>query len=115
MNVGQMLLGGASTTVVGLIIVFLILGILAFVISLFKFSGGKAKPPADRRAGNPIAGEAPADQSGLWEKDISQPVENIMDDALIAVITAVIEAARGPEAGAFRVFSVKKAGNGWRR
>lgn len=95
-----------STTLTGLVVVFLTLILLTFVITLFgKIVGGLSKKPAAAEKAAPEKAEAPA--------PAAQPVveeESADNDELIAVISAAVYAYGEASGKQYVVRAVKPSG-----
>lgn len=109
---GEIAEKAALNTLIGMGSVFVVLILLAFIISLFKYvsvfeNRGKAKKAEAEKAAAPAPAPAPV-----------APVETAPADdlQLIAVITAAIAAAEGTSADGFVVRSIKRRSNNkWKK
>lgn len=108
-SLGEKMVRGLLNTVMGICIVFLVLLLIAWIISLFKYIN---KFAAGREAKN-----APAPAPAVTEPEVVEEVsEELSDDLeLVAVITAAIHAyeeAQGNDvpADALVVRSIRKVG-----
>ena len=103
----EILIRGLSTTVIGMLIVFITLGILSYVISLLK--GIKGKEPENAE---------PEEEHAAYKPEIVPEVCEtceVQDLSIIAAITAAIAVYTGEPPERFRVFSVRRADTaGWR-
>lgn len=102
-SMGEKMANAAFNTVIGIVSVFLVLLLISFVISLFKYIpkiqetfGRKKKGSVEEALENAIA-------------HIEQKEELADDTELVAVITAAICAATGTSSDSFVVRSIKKA------
>lgn len=103
MSLGERLSYGLRMTVVGMLIVFAVLGVIYLIMLLSGLFFGRA----GRKKSEP---ELPAEP----------PAEEGLDPALVAVLTAAVAAVladeareTGTEAPAFRVVSFRRTGRGW--
>ena len=111
-STGEIAKKAAMNTLIGMGSVFVVLVLLAFIISLFKYvsvfeNRGKAKKAEAEKAAAPAPATAPA-----------APVETAPADdlQLIAVITAAIAAAEGTSTDGFVVRSIKRRSNNkWKK
>ncbi len=98
-----------TNMIIGLLVVFIALAFLCFVISLFGvFRKRSDKAAAKKAAAAKAAKPEPA------KVDVEVPAEPIVvetpadQNAVIAVITAAIEAATGVQPGSFVVRSLRR-------
>ncbi len=108
-SVGDALLNVA----IGMITVFIVLILISFIISLFKYISVAQNKLADRKAdGDSLAGSADSVISHIEEKKEPEVVEvvEVTDDLeLIAVITAAIAASMGTSTDGFVVRSIRRS------
>ena len=109
----EILIRGLSTTVIGMLIVFITLGILSYVISLLK--GIKGKEPENAEPEEEHAAYKPEIVPEARETcEVCETCE-VQDLSIIAAITAAIAVYTGEPPERFRVFSVRRADTaGWR-
>lgn len=104
-SLGEKLADAGLNTLIGLFTVFLILILIAYIISLFKYipmlEEKMAKKKAAKNAELPVVENA-APQAG-------EPEELVDDTELVAVITAAICAATGSSSDGFVVRSIRKS------
>lgn len=102
-SLGERMANAAFNAVIGIASVFLVLLLISFVISLFKYIPKIQEAFKNRKKGS--AEEAL--ESAIAQ--IEQNEENTDDTELIAVITAAICAATGTASDSFVVRSIRKA------
>lgn len=116
----ERLINAGLNTLIGISIVFLVLILISFVISLFKyipkiqsfFEKLKAKRQA-KKAAKKAGKSGKSENVELMDKTIEQIIqkEELCNDLeLVAVITAAIQAATNQSASSFVVRSVRKVG-----
>lgn len=99
---------GLSTTIVGMLIVFVILIALSVVLYLLKFSN------PEYRKGNPENVEINSNnqiEHIIETIQLVEPINNTNDLELIAVITAVIATSLGTTSEKLQVKSIKRVQN----
>ena len=106
-STGEIAKKAALNTLIGMGSVFVVLILLAFIISLFRYvsvfeNRGKAKKAEAEKAAAPAPAAAPAAPAETAPAD---------DLQLIAVITAAIAAAEGTSTDGFVVRSIKRRSN----
>ena len=102
-SLGERMANAAFNAVIGIVSVFLVLLLISFVISLFKYIPKIQEAFKNRKKGS--AEEAL--ESAIAQ--IEQNEKNTDDTELIAVITAAICAATGKSSDSFVVRSIRKA------
>lgn len=96
----------------GMIVVFAVLILISFIISLFKYISVIQNKLEARKANKDlVAGSADTVLSQIEEKEETEYVEDLSDDLeLVAVITAAIAASMGTSTDGFVVRSIRRAG-----
>jgi len=106
-SVGDALLNVA----IGMITVFVILILISFIISLFKYISVIQNKLADRKANKDlVASSTDTVLSQIEEKEEVVSAELTDDLELVAVITAAIAASMGTSTDGFVVRSIRRAG-----
>ena len=97
---------------IGMITVFVILILISFIISLFKYISVIQNKLEARKANKDlVASSTDTVLSQIEEKEETTVVEDAMDDLeLVAVITAAIAASMGTSTDGFVVRSIRRAG-----
>ncbi len=102
-SLGEKMATAAFNTLIGIVSVFVVLVLISFIISLFKYIPRIQAAFSRRKSGS---------AEGALEKAIAQIERNEMmaanDTELIAVITAAICASTGASSDSFVVRSIKK-------
>ena len=117
----ERLLHAGMNTLVGLAVVFSVLILIAWIISLFKYTVYLEKFLADRKAKKAEKKrkkqEAKNGVKTISEESVDKTIEQIVqkeelsnDLELVAVIMAAIHAATGQSLDSFVVRSIKKVG-----
>lgn len=88
---GDNLMQGLSITFVGITVVFASLMILTAIIYLFP----KLIPNKDKTSSNKTSNEEPVNTPSNNDMETAEPVSNLSDDSLIAVLTAAVLASMG--------------------
>ena len=106
-SLGELMKQAGLNTLMGVGIVFLVLLLLTFLISLFQYLGKIGKKPEKVNAPSPAPKAAPAAESE----------EELVDDTeLVAVIAAAIAASENTSTDSFVVRSIRrKPNNKWQR
>lgn len=96
----------------GMIVVFAVLILISFIISLFKYISVIQNKLEARKANKDlVAGSTDTVLSQIEEKEETEYVEDLSDDLeLVAVITAAIAASMGTSTDGFVVRSIRRAG-----
>lgn len=102
----DLFLEGLVTTVIGMGIVFILLGLLSGVLYLLKFVGNDNKKKEEKPAEKPAEVKATA--------PVIETVQQTDDLELVAVITAAVAATMGTTSDKFVVKSIKRVDN-WNR
>ncbi len=108
------LLDSLFITVVSMAIVFFVLILISFILSLFKYIPSKEEPGTSKKQVNkPAANISGAGNQGSFGKDLYEgrkmTPEDIKDEKMLAAISvAVIEAAGETENAYIRVRSIKE-------
>lgn len=102
-SLGERMTNAAFNAVIGIVSVFLVLLLISFVISLFKYIPKIQNTFKNRKKGSAVE----ALENAIAQ--IEQNEENNDDTELIAVITAAICAATGTSSDSFVVRSIRKA------
>ena len=94
---------GVQVVLIGMGVVFGVLLILIGILQLFKLFAvkGTAKPVASAPAATPAPTPAPA-------AHVQQAAPASEDEAIVAIASAAIAAARGESECAFNILSIKK-------
>ncbi|MBE5948139.1 MAG: hypothetical protein E7261_03815 [Lachnospiraceae bacterium] len=96
---------------IGMITVFVVLILISFIISLFKYISVIQNKLADRKANKDlVASSTDTVLSQIEEKEEVESVELTDDLELVAVITAAIAASMGTSTDGFVVRSIRRAG-----
>ena len=106
-SLGELMKQAGLNTLMGVGIVFLVLLLLTFLISLFQYLRKIGKKPEKVNAPSPAPKAAPA----------AEPEEELVDDTeLVAVIAAAIAASENTSTDSFVVRSIRrKPNNKWQR
>lgn len=106
-SLGELMKQAGLNTLMGVGIVFLVLLLLTFLISLFQYLGKIGKKPEKVNASSAAPKAAPA----------AEPEEELVDDTeLVAVIAAAIAASENTSTDSFVVRSIRrKPNNKWQR
>lgn len=118
----NMVLSGVSVgdaflnVAIGMLTVFVILILISFIISLFKYISVIQNKLADRKANKDlVASSTDTVLSQIEEKEDAISVELTDDLELVAVITAAIAASMGTSTDGFVVRSIRRTGkNRWK-
>ena len=100
-TMGDRLLLGATTLLLGIVVVFSILALIFFTVKLLQLLFHKkstAKTPA----------AVPAPAPALAPVETAAPASNTPDGTVLAVIVAAVAAVTGEAPSSFRVVSFKK-------
>ncbi len=104
----EKLINAGFNTLIGLTVVFLVLILISFIISMFKYISVIEKYFADRKQRKELS-------KNKSEESVNKTIEQIVikeelsnDLELVAVITAAISAATNHNSDSFVVRSVKK-------
>lgn len=114
---GSMMKTAGLNTLLGMGMVFVVLVLIIFIISLFEFIPKIQKKQAEKKAAKEAAKNV---SSQAVENTIAQIIEKeeneLCDDLeLVAVISAAIAAYEGTGADGFVVRSIKKKSSKWQR
>ncbi len=102
----DLFLEGLVTTVIGMGIVFILLGALSCVLYLLKFVGNDNKKKEEKPAEKPVEVKTTV--------PVIETVQQTDDLELVAVITAAVAATMGTTSDKFVVKSIKRVDN-WNR
>ena len=118
-STGEIAEKAALNTLIGMGSVFVVLIILCFLISCFKYihmaeeKAGKSKKSGEEKAAEPAPVSAPAAPAPVPAAPVPAPAE---DRQLVAVITAAVAAAMGTSSDGFFVRSIRRrSGNKWKK
>lgn len=118
-STGEIAEKAALNTLIGMGSVFVVLIILCFLISCFKYihmaeeKAGKSKKSGEEKAAEPAPVSAPAAPAPVPAAPVPAPAE---DRQLVAVITAAVAAAMGTSSDGFVVRSIRRrSGNKWKK
>ena len=116
-STGEIAEKAALNTLIGMGSVFVVLIILCFLISCFKYihmaeeKAGKSKKSGEEKAAEPAPVSVPA--APVPAAPVPAPAE---DRQLVAVITAAVAAAMGTSSDGFVVRSIRRrSGNKWKK
>jgi sodium pump decarboxylase gamma subunit len=109
---GEKMKGAALNTIIGLVTVFLILILIAFLISRFVYISKLEEKFKERAKAKQEEKESPA-LDGISnvtaQIEAKESAELVDDTELVAVITAAICAATGTSSNGFVVRSIRKS------
>lgn len=118
-STGEIAEKAALNTLIGMGSVFVVLIILCFLISCFKYihmaeeKAGKSKKSGEEKAAEPAPVSAPAAPAPVPAAPVPAPAE---DRQLVAVITAAVAVAMGTSSDGFVVRSIRRrSGNKWKK
>ena len=118
-STGEIAEKAALNTLIGMGSVFVVLIILCFLISCFKYihmaeeKAGKSKKSGEEKAAEPAPVSAPAAPAPVPAAPVPAPAE---DSQLVAVVTAAGAAAMGTSSDGFVVRSIRRrSGNKWKK
>ena len=118
-STGEIAEKAALNTLIGMGSVFVVLIILCFLISCFKYihmaeeKAGKSKKCGEEKPAQPAPVSAPAAPAPVPAAPVPAPAE---DRQLVAVITAAVAAAMGTSSDGFVVRSIRRrSGNKWKK
>ncbi len=96
-TMGQMMVKAALNTVIGMGTVFIVLILISFVISCFRFISKAQDAAAKRKEAKAASGNgnANADDQAVYAGSIDGTAEETDDSELVAVIAAAIAASEG--------------------